>query len=174
MMSCSSEATKIVENEVDEPTYVSFGSEITPDGAISMEEMAEIYKNLEEGDTISVKFFSEVLDVCQKKGCWMKMDLEGEEKAFIRFTDYGFFVPFNAGNHEAIVEGRAFKTVISVDELKHYAKDAGDSQEEIDAITEPEITYAFQADGVLIKDIALEDLVADEGSEENASEEEAN
>lgn len=80
----------------------------------------------------------------------MKMELAGQTESFIRFKDYGFFVPLNADNQEAIVSGRAFVDEISVAELKHYAKDGGKSQEEIDKITQPKITYAFQADGVLI------------------------
>ena len=51
-----------------------------------------------------------------------------------------------------IVNGRAFVTKVPVEELKHYAKDSGKSEEEIAAITEPEFTYAFEADGVLLKE----------------------
>jgi hypothetical protein len=40
----------------------------------------------------------------------------------------------------------------SVEELRHYAEDAGKSQEEIEAITEPKKTYSFVADGVLLKE----------------------
>ncbi len=139
-------------------TYSKFGQEITPDDAVSQAEMLEKFQNMKEGDTIPIKFKSNILDVCQKKGCWMSMDLEGEKDAFIRFTDYGFFVPLDASNQESIVEGRAFLSVVTVDELKHYAKDGGKSQEEIDAITEPKITYAIQADGVLIEDKAVEGI----------------
>ena len=41
--------------------------------------------------------------------------------------------------------------ITSVEELKHYAEDAGETQEVIDAITEPEISLAFEAKGVIIK-----------------------
>lgn len=81
----------------------------------------------------------------------MKMDLADKKESFVRFKDYGFFVPLNADNSDAIVSGIAYIDEISVDELKHYAKDGGKSQEEIDKITSPKITYAFQADGVLIQ-----------------------
>ena len=46
---------------------------------------------------------------------------------------------------------KAFVTEISVNELKHYAEDAGKSEEEIAEITEAEKTFAFEADGVLLK-----------------------
>ncbi len=92
-----------------------------------------------------------VMSVCQNKGCWMKLDLGNNKESMVRFKDYGFFVPLNADHKEVIVNGKAFVTEISIDELRHYAKDAGNSEEEIAAITEPEFTYAFEADGVLMK-----------------------
>lgn len=139
-----------------EVNYASFGEKIEDDGAIATSELTETYKNLKAGDTIEVKFESTIEDVCQKKGCWMKVDLEGEESAFVRFKDYGFFVPKNAADHKTVVSGKAFVTETSVDELKHYAKDAGKSEEEIAAITEPKREYAFLASGVLIEDTTKE------------------
>ncbi|MCO5259392.1 MAG: DUF4920 domain-containing protein [Crocinitomicaceae bacterium] len=147
--------TKTTKEETTTPiSYSSFGEKITEDKAISKVEMMEMYKSMKEGDTVHVKFQSEILDVCQKKGCWMTLDLDEENEAFVRFADYGFFVPKDAADQNGIVEGKAFVSVTSVDELKHYAKDAGKTQEEIDEITEPEYTYSFLADGVLIENKA--------------------
>ncbi len=160
MLNCKKAEEQTNEPEV-EVTYTGFGAEITADNAIGISEMTEKFKNLKEGDTIPVKFKSNILEVCQKKGCWMSMDLEGEKDAFVRFTGYKFFVPLDAQNQPTVVEGRAYLSVVSVDELKHFAKDAEKSQEEIDAITEPKITYAIQADGVLIQNKA-EEKVADQ------------
>lgn len=157
IVACKNQAEQPQTTE-PEVTYSSFGEEITLENAISQAEMLEKFQNMKEGDTVPIKFKSTILDVCQKKGCWMSMDLEGDKDAFVRFTDYGFFVPLDAENQESIVEGRAFLSIISVDELKHYAKDGGKSQEEIDAITEPRITWAIQADGVLIEDRIVEEI----------------
>lgn len=132
-------------------SYASFGDKIASEKALTKEQMMKKYALLKKGDTINVKFKSKIASVCKKKGCWMKMDLTGNKESFVRFKDYGFFVPMNADNSEAIVSGKAFLDVISVDELKHYAKDGGKSQEEIDKIKDPKITYAFQANGVLIE-----------------------
>lgn len=134
-----------------ETPYLSFGEKITEDNSISKEEMAKKFNNLKEGDTIAVKFASNVNSVCKKKGCWMKLDLGNDKESMVRFKDYGFFVPLDADKKDVIVEGRAFVTKISVDQLQHYAKDAGKTEEEITKITEPEFTYAFEADGVLLK-----------------------
>ena len=108
------------------------------------------FANLKEGDTIDVKFKSKINEVCQKKGCWMSVDLGNENETFVKFKDYGFFVPLNAQDKEVIVNGKAFISVESVADLKHYAKDAGKSQAAIDSIIEPEVTYSFMANGVLI------------------------
>lgn len=137
--------------KTQETPYLSFGEKITEDNSISKEEMAKKFNNLKEGDTIAVKFASNVNSVCKKKGCWMKLDLGNEKESMVRFKDYGFFVPLDADKKDVIVEGRAFVTKISVDQLQHYAKDAGKTEEEITKITEPEFTYAFEADGVLLK-----------------------
>lgn len=148
IISCKKHETT---QETPEIAYASFGDSITAEGTLTKEELLDKYSNLKEGDTIEVKFASVIKDVCQKKGCWMNVELGEDKNAFIRFKDYGFFMPLNAAGSEAIMNGKAFVSVESIDELKHYAKDAGKSQEEIDAITEPEVTYSFTANGVLIK-----------------------
>ena len=151
LLACKKEETKIVAEAAPEK-FQSFGDSITAEGAITKEELFAKFENLKEGDTVEVKFRSEIKDVCQTKGCWMNMDLSNDKNTFVRFKDYGFFMPLNAAGSEAIVSGKAFISVESVDELKHYAKDAGKSQAAIDSITEPKVSYSFLSNGVLIKE----------------------
>lgn len=153
LTSCKEEKKEdVTTNEITENTveYAVFGDSITNEGAISAAEMMAKYNDLKEGDTLNVKFTTSIDEVCQKKGCWMTLDLGNEKQAFVKFKDYAFFVPMNAQESEAVVNGKAFVSVTSVNELKHYAKDEGKSQEAIDSITEPKVTYSFMADGVLI------------------------
>jgi Domain of unknown function (DUF4920) len=131
--------------------YASFGAKFQPNKVLTEKQMLKKYKSIKKGDSVRVQFKSTIKSVCKKKGCWMNMDLSDGQKSFVKFKDYAFFVPLNADNSEAIISGIAFVTVVSVDELRHYAKDAGKSQAEINKITKPEITYSFMADGVLIK-----------------------
>lgn len=141
------------DSEKEKVTYLTFGEEITDEGAISKEEMATKYKNLKEGDTIDVKFVSSINKVCKKKGCWMQLDLgENSKNAFVKFKDYGFFMPLNSENREVIVSGKAYIKTTSVKDLRHYAKDAGKSKEEIEKITEPRVTLAVMSNGVLMKE----------------------
>jgi hypothetical protein len=80
----------------------------------------------------------------------MKVNLSGDE-VFVKFKDYGFFVPLDAAGKEVVMNGKAFVEELSVDEQKHYAMDKGASKEEIEKITSPKKTLRFEADGVLIE-----------------------
>ncbi len=132
-------------------SYSSFGDSITADHAISKEDLFSKYESMKEGDTLNLKFSSKINDVCQKKGCWMNVDLGKGQAAFVKFKDYGFFMPLNSKGEEVIINGKAFLSIESIEEQKHYAKDAGKSQAAIDSITSPLKSYSFVADGVLIK-----------------------
>ena len=70
----------------------------------------------------------------------------------VKFKDYGFFMPKNIAGKEVIIDGKAYVSELSVEEQRHYAEDAGKSEEEIAAITEPKRTYSFEANGVLLKE----------------------
>lgn len=151
-LSCKNEKSQdeiIPETEEMAVNYQSFGDKITDDDVMPNNEIIEKYKGLKPGDTINVKFTSKVNDVCQKKGCWMKVGM-GEEEAMVRFKDYGFFMPKDIAGKDVIVEGKAYVEEMSVEDQRHYAEDGGASPEEIAAITEPKRTLAFEANGVLI------------------------
>lgn len=151
VFSCKNDkSTEVTKTETETTEYASFGAEIKADGAITAMAMAEKYNTLKVGDTIETKVSASINEVCSKKGCWMKLDLGNEQEIMVRFKDYGFFMPLNAEG-DVIINGKAFVTETSVEELRHYAEDAGKSTEEIEAITEPERTLAFEADGVLLK-----------------------
>ncbi|MEO8254007.1 MAG: DUF4920 domain-containing protein [Flavobacterium sp.] len=151
LISCQDKNSDLKTAEKTDKGYAMFGDSISVDQALTSEEMTKKFETLKEGDTINVKFASKINSVCKKKGCWMNLALANDQETFVKFKDYAFFVPKNAENQETIVSGKAFVSVESVDELKHYAKDAGKSQAAIDSIVAPKTTYSFMADGVLIK-----------------------
>ena len=131
--------------------FNSYGTKITADKSFSKDEISKTYDNLKVGDTINVKFNSKINAVCQNKGCWMKVELADNKEVFVKFKDYAFFMPKDSKNKEVIVNGKAFVSEESIADQKHYASDAGKSQEEIDKITTTKKTLSFMADGVLIK-----------------------
>ena len=132
-------------------SYTSFGDSITAENAISKEELLSKFEGMKEGDTINLKFTSKIKDVCQKKGCWMVLNIGSNKMMRVKFKDYGFFVPKDAAGKTIIIEGVAFSETTSVATLRHYAEDAEKSQEEINKITEPETEIAFEAHGVILK-----------------------
>jgi hypothetical protein len=124
-----------------------FGDKINPDGALSV---SEFKSKMKAADSLNVKFTGVINEACQKKGCWMNVDLGNGESMMVRFKDYGFFVPKDCNGKTAIMEGVAFKETVSVEMLQHYAEDAGKSKDEIAKITQPETKISFEANGVII------------------------
>ena len=122
-----------------------FGENIENDKIMSKKELVSLYDN---DSKFITKFEANVVDVCQMKGCWMRLDLGDNKKVMVNFKDYGFFVPKDISGKNVIVSGEAFKKIISVDELKHYASDRGESEEKIASIDKPEIVYSLIANGV--------------------------
>lgn len=125
-----------------------FGDTISEDGAV---EVSQLMAMMNGQDSITVKLAGTVNSSCQKKGCWMKMDMGNGEELRVSFRDYSFFVPKNLNGEKAVVEGTAYVDTLDVTFLKHLAEDAGKSEEEIAEITEPEISLNFTANGVIIK-----------------------
>jgi len=130
----------------------SFGMLIDANNAISATEMAEKYADMKTADTLQTKFVATVTDVCQAKGCWMRLELQDGQETMVRFKDYGFFMPKDIKGKEVIVNGLAFVEEMSVKDQRHYAEDGGKTKEEISKITAPKKTLGFEADGVLLKD----------------------
>ncbi len=141
---------KEVETPIQEIAFATFGDKISEKDALTKDQMLAKFENMNVGDTIDVKFTSEIKEVCSKKGCWMKLPLNEGTETMVRFKDYGFFMPLDSKGKEVIVEGKAFVKITPVEELQHYAEDAGKSKEEIAKITEPKKEFSFEANGVLL------------------------
>jgi len=150
--SCKNKSQEDVKNtvKIEKTEYTSFGKEIIADDAVLASSMAAHYKTMNAGDSINSKIIAEVNEVCQAKGCWMRLNLDDENEVMVKFKDYGFFVPKDITGKKVIINGMAFVEEVSVDEQRHYAEDAGKSAEEIASIIETKRTYSFEADGVLV------------------------
>lgn len=137
------------EETAELPETGNFGADISEEGAIFL---AEALKTFEGQDSANVKLTANIEKVCQMKGCWMTLDAGEGHSVRVTFKDYGFFVPKNADGKSAIVNGVLKKKLTDVETLRHFAKDEGKPQEEIDAITEDKLEWVFVADGVIIKE----------------------
>ena len=147
-VSCKQAAKPVAE----ENGMTFYGEKISADGAITYD---ELLTKLASSDSLTnVKVTGKIDGVCQAKGCWMNIvstTNDGAESMFVKFKDYGFFMPLDASGSTAIMEGKAYKEETSVEELRHYAEDEGKSAEEIAAITEPVTELKFMAHGVILK-----------------------
>lgn len=146
--SCGNKSEKTETADVGTTGTLEFyGDTISTEGAIAID---ALLATMGDEDVKEVKIKGKVGEVCQMKGCWMTMDLGNGEEMIVRFKDYGFFVPKDCTGRDAVLEGVVERTVTSVDDLRHYAEDAGKSEEEIMAITEPKAGLEFTASGVVL------------------------
>ena len=134
------------EDNVREMT--GFGEKINKEGAVPLHTLSAL---MVKQDSLNIKLAGEIVEVCQKKGCWMVMDLGEGQLMRVTFRDYGFFVPQDIVGRNAVVSGTAKKETTSVERLRHYAEDAGKSAEEVKAIHAPKEEVVFIADGVLLE-----------------------
>lgn len=124
-----------------------YGEKVTSTDAINI---SEIPAKLEQKETFDTKIRAKVLDVCPKKGCWLKLAVNDSTTAFVKMKDYGFFAPLAIKGKTIVLDGEAELKTTSVDELRHYAEDAKKSKEEIAAIKEPKKEIRFMAKGIVV------------------------
>jgi hypothetical protein len=112
--------------------------------------VADMEEQVKSNGNFSGKITGKVVEVCQEKGCWMKVEKGNGETMMVRFKDYGFFMPTNIVGQTVVLEGEAKQKEVSVKQQQHYAQDAGKSKEEIEKIKEVKKETQFIAKGVLV------------------------
>ncbi|MHC0443770.1 DUF4920 domain-containing protein [Flavobacterium sp. 3-218] len=128
-----------------------YGEDISKDvvsKAISVGELEKDLKTVNKIENVAVK--GEVTSVCPKRGCWVSVKTENGASFFVKMKDYAFFVPTALKGKNVVLEGAVERKITSVDELKHYAKDAKKTKAEIDAITAPKEEIRFLASGIKV------------------------
>ena len=152
----AAQATDAVEGAIQdafstEPVSgANYGAGVAADAQVVA--LAAFAEKLSANDSLSAVVEGEVVEVCQKKGCLMTIQSPVAEDldVTVRFKDYGFFMPKSLSGSTVLVEGQAKTVVTPVEDLRHYAEDAGKSAEEIAAITEPKEEIEFIATGVRV------------------------
>jgi hypothetical protein len=139
-------AAAYAQNPIQAKPGQKYGEKIMVKDPIEVSQIAEKMGDAKEWKGTVV---GEVVSVCEKKGCWMKLKTSDGEM-MVRFKNYGFFMPLNIVGKTIIAEGKAKVVETSVAELKHYAEDAGKSKEEIEKITEAKKEITFEAKGVVV------------------------
>ncbi|UWY29857.1 DUF4920 domain-containing protein [Flavobacterium sp. TR2] len=123
-------------------------SESVLNKAISVEKLESELNSAKKMETVAVK--GEVVNVCEKRGCWITLKTEEGTSFFVKMKNYAFFVPTALKGKNVVLEGDAEKKVTSVEELKHYAKDAKKTKAEIDAIKMPKEEIRFVASAIKV------------------------
>ncbi|MFT6815108.1 MAG: hypothetical protein ACJAZ3_001007 [Sphingobacteriales bacterium] len=127
----------------------TFGAELSDKEVVSFKTVSN--KISSEEDTISAKISGEITQVCQMKGCWMKVKTDDNQEVMVKFKDYEFFIPMDCAGKKVVLEGEAMMEESDVEELKHLAEDEGKSAEEIAQIKEPVRKINIVASGVIIQ-----------------------
>lgn len=129
---------------------VHYGNKVSEAGAVPLETLMQELEDPDKALPVQQKVKGEVTAVCQKKGCWMKMERPSGKAMRITFKDYGFFVPKDLSGRQVVMKGKAYQDTVSAKVRRHFARDEGKSEEEVKQISEPTTRIAFKATGVKI------------------------
>ncbi|MCX2741804.1 DUF4920 domain-containing protein [Pontibacter anaerobius] len=145
----SQQAAETTPDTVASAKGTSFGASFAEENVMAGNQLAAAAAGK---DSVQATVSAVIVESCQSKGCWMDVKLAESSSMKVTFRDYGFFVPTeNLAGREVIFTGTAKREVVSVEDQRHYAKDAGKTETEIAAITEPKEELRFVADGVILK-----------------------
>lgn len=125
-----------------------YGEKVNTEGALNINDVVKKVNGGAEFPEVKIK--AKVVEVCDKKGCWITLELENGQTAMVKMKDYGFFLPVAAKGKTVVIDGEVKLKTTSVAELKHYAEDAKKSKEEIDAIKEPKKEIRVMAKGITV------------------------
>ena len=124
---------------VSAPKMTTFGQPVISE-KLQRVELATVLADPQQFTGRPIEISGEVIDVCQRKGCWLRMAPSGsgdKDGVFVKFTcpiDGERLIPMAAVGQPVMVEGTLIVETISEAERRHYASDAGKSDEEIKKI----------------------------------------
>jgi hypothetical protein len=126
----------------------SFGEKTTVENAITVD---QLFANMQSAEkkAMPVKLKGVVTEVCQMEGCWIKVKSPNGDM-MVKMKDHKFTVPVILNGKTIVIDGMAEEKLTSVEQLRHFAEDAGKSKAEIAKITEPKKEILVQAKGILV------------------------
>ena len=124
-----------------------YGEKVNPEGAANIKDVAA---KLGETGSVDTRIKAKIVEVCPKKGCWLRLQVNDSTTALVKMKDYGFFLPVAAKGKTVVIDGNVQVKTTSVAQLQHYAEDAKKSKEEIAAITKPEQEIHVLAKGIVV------------------------
>lgn len=130
---------------------VTYGAGVPDDITYNVYDTDQLIKEINKTQELkNIIIEAVVTAVCEKKGCWITLQNSSSEKIFVKMQDYAFFLPQNIVGKKVLLHADVSKKVTSIEELRHYAKDAKKSTEEINAIKSPKGEIRVLAKGIKV------------------------
>ena len=126
---------------------VVYGDSIKDENII---DLSSISTALGENDELDIKVKGKIDRVCSDNVCWLTMKLNNGDNMKISFSDSVVVVPKEIKGKEVIIDGRAYKDTLSVEDLLTEAKTAGKSDAEIAKIRTPKVKILYKAKGLVV------------------------
>lgn len=126
-----------------------FGQITTAENAITVDQLFSLMQSKKQKTGFEVKLKGVVNQVCEKEGCWIKVQ-SPDGSMLVKMKDHKFLVPLVLNGKTIVIDGIAEEKLTTVEQLRHYAEDAGKSKDEIAKITEPKKEITVQAKGILV------------------------
>lgn len=135
-------------------------------GEYKLEQVFEALKSDKDKKLENVVVHGEISSVCQKKGCWVSLKKTGDTEKInscsesavsskaqkemrVMFAGHSFEVPKDLSG-EVLVQGTVKKKKLSKYQVKHFLKDLGCSESQIQSIKAPVYKYQMEATGLKI------------------------
>lgn len=150
VVSCSGTTEKTEETENTIELGESYGPvEVDVTNALSIEEFFNDFEQQDSTATYTIE--GKIIEICAKAGCWVGVDKGNGDYFMVRFKDH-FTIPIDTElGTEAYIHGIARWDSTTVEQLRFDAYAAGKSKAEAEAITQPEYSFDFLADGIVLK-----------------------
>ncbi|MCC6396852.1 MAG: DUF4920 domain-containing protein [Bacteroidetes bacterium] len=118
--------------------------------------VSDILADPKKYDGKKVRVEGEVVDVCKKRGCWIKLSGDSEEETIVFKVDDGVIVfPMEAKGRKAIAEGVVSARTYSVEELiaqgEHHAEEQGTTFDP-STVKEPKTVVRIMGEGAVLSD----------------------
>ena len=124
-----------------------FGKKINDHKSVGLKEFDVLANNT---DTLFVKLKAGISEVCQEDGCWFRINLHNGKRMIVLFDKDVYGIPKDVAGKHVMIEGKSYLQTRSEDEMKRFAKQAGELQWIIDTIKGTHIQRTFIAIGTVI------------------------
>lgn len=118
--------------------------------------MSEIMKSPEAYIGKEVTVSGKIVDVCEKRGCWVQLTSDvQDERVRVKVKDGEIIFPLDSRGKKAAARGEFKKLDMDLEQTKKYLEHiAEENKKKFDpaSVKEPMVVYQVQATGAVIQD----------------------